>query len=100
MEPIDLLTIGLRAVGAVGGTILIFVFQPPKTRTEFWTRLVFSLLSGVLFGEAVHDWLQWRQTGQMIVASAALTSMISWTAWGAITKAVLRFLDGLFKAKG
>lgn len=84
----DGLAIVLKAVGSVAGGVLALVFQPPKNRAELTTRSVFSILSGMLFSDAVKDYLHWPDTWQMFLASAALTAMLSWFVMGAITRII------------
>lgn len=80
----------LKAASAFGGTILSLVFQPPKTIRDWVTRTTFSFGSGFMFGDPVREqWLHWPETTQYVVAAAALTAMVSWSAWGAIVKTVL-----------
>lgn len=87
MDPIATILL-LKLAGALGGAILALVFQPPKRLSEFVTRSVFSILSGLLFADAVHEYLKWGATWQMDLAAAALTSMLSWFVMGAVVRVV------------
>lgn len=87
MDPIATVLL-LKIAGALAGAILALVFQPPKRMSEFVTRAVFSIMSGVLFGEGVHAFLKWGETWQMDLAAAALTSMLSWFVMAALVRVI------------
>ncbi len=87
----DAIAILIKAGGSIAGGVLALVFQPPKTRPEFVTRSIFSVVCGLLFSDAVKDYLHWPDTWQMFVASAALTSLLSWFIMGAATRIIARW---------
>lgn len=84
-------TILIKGGAALAGAILALVFQAPKTRAEFVTRAVFSILSGLLFGDVVREYFKWAETWQMVVAAGALTSMLSWFIMGAVTRIISKW---------
>lgn len=79
-------TVLLKAAGSVLGAVLAFVFQPPKTSSEFWTRIAFSVISGMLFGDPVRLRFAWDETVQMVLAAGALTALLSWFVMGAVVR--------------
>lgn len=91
MEPIAAIIL-LKIAGSLAGAVLALVFQPPKKLSEFVTRAVFSIMSGMLFGEAIHDYLKWGATWQMELAASALTAMLSWFVMGAVVRVVGRWM--------
>ena len=80
--------IALRVLGAIAGTVLALVFLPPKTRTEFIRRASLSMICGIIFGDAVRDYLKWADLAQMDIASSAGTSMLSWPVVGAVIRVI------------
>ena len=87
----DSLAVALKALGSVAGAVLALIFQPPKTRPEFTTRSIFSIICGLVFSDAVKDYLHWPDTWQMFLAAAALTSMLSWFVMGAVTRIIAKW---------
>lgn len=81
----------LKALGSLSGAVMALVFQPPKTLAEFVTRAVFSILCGLLFGDIVRDHFAWLETWQMVMAAAALTSLLSWFIMGAATRIISKW---------
>ncbi len=89
MWPENALLVALIKIGGpVSGAILALVFQPPKTRAEFVTRSVFSVMSGLLFSEPAREWLKWADTWQMGLSAGALTALASWWIWGATIRII------------
>lgn len=85
----ELATIAVKALGSLGGAVLALVFQPPKDTRDFIIRSVFAFLCGVLFGDPVRQqYLNWPETWQMWVASAAIVALGSWWAWGAAIRII------------
>jgi len=79
----------IKALGSVGGSILALVFQPPTTTRDFIIRSVFSLLSGLLFGDPVRtEYLHWPESVQHVVGAHALVALVSWWAFGAATRII------------
>lgn len=87
MDP-TLAALGIRLLGAVAGTVLALVFQPPKTLPDFVTRSIFSLIAGMVFSSPVRDYLRWAPSVEIDIASGALTSLAAWPLMGAAVKAV------------
>jgi len=86
MEIIGLLAIKMGS--AVAGATLALVFQPPKNRSEFVTRAIFSIISGMAFSTPVRDWLHWQATVEHDIAAAVLTAMLSWFLMTAIVRII------------
>ena len=82
----DPVTILFKVIGSVGGAVMALVFIYPKTSREFWTRLLFSIPAGIMFGGAAREWLKWPMTTEMILASSAVTAMLSWWVMGAFVR--------------
>lgn len=78
----------LKLIGSIAGAILSLVFLPPKNRAEFTTRAVFSVLSGILFGDALRDYMHWLDTPRMNIAAAALLAMLSWFIMGTLIRLI------------
>lgn len=83
-----LAVIAIKVAGALSGTIMALVFQPPKTKPEFFTRSVFSMLSGLLFSEPARDMLKWSDTWEHRFAAVALVALSSWWVWGAAVRII------------
>ncbi len=81
-------TLALKFLGAFAGAVIALVFLPPKTRNEFFRRAGISLLTGLIFGDAVHDYLKWAPSWQMELAASALTAMMSWFVIGAAVRII------------
>ncbi len=90
----DLTVLIAKSVGSFFGTLLALVYQQPKTKAEFVTRSVFSIISGVLFAPPMREFLKWGETVEMWVAAAALVAAVSWWAMAMIVKVI-----GSFKLK-
>ena len=88
MDGLIVTALSVKALGSVSGAVLALVFQPPKRMSEFVTRGVFSTMSGMLFGEAVRDKLQWPDTWQMNLSAVSLTAMLSWFVMGAVVRII------------
>lgn len=78
----------IKLSGSVAGTALALIYLQPKTKADFITRSAFSIISGLVFSEAVRDLAHWPDTGNYQVASAALTAMLSWFVMGAVTRMI------------
>lgn len=69
----------VKALGALGGTIVALVFQPPKSVNEFYGRSAVSIVSGLLFGDALREnWLKWPDTFGSNLAAFGVVSLTSW----------------------
>ena len=90
----DLTVLIAKAVGSFFGSLLALVYQQPKTKAEFVTRSVFSIVSGMLFAPPMREFLKWGETVEMWIAAAAMTAAVSWWAMAVIVK-----LIGNFKGK-
>ncbi len=88
MDGVFATAILIKGGAAFAGAVLALTFQPPKTRAEFVTRVVFSILSGLLFGDVVREYFKWAETWQMVTAAGALTAMLSWFIMGAVTRII------------
>ncbi len=77
-----------KMVGALSGAFLALVFQPPKTKPEFFTRAVFSVVAGFLFSSPVAQYLKWEPTLETELASGALTALLAWWIMGAVVRIV------------
>lgn len=85
----EVIVAAIKALGAVGGSFLALVFQPPVTMREAFLRAVFSVFSGFLFGDPVRvQYLRWPETWQMWVASCAGVALISWWVFGAVLRLI------------
>jgi hypothetical protein len=78
-------------IGAVAGTVISLTYSGPKTRTEFFTRLVVSLLVGGIFGFTVGDTVGWPDTARHDFAGGAGMAFFSYAAIGVATRAVKSF---------
>lgn len=76
------------AAGAFFGSLLALIYQPPKTQSEFWTRSVFSLISGGLFGAPLREFLKWADRIEMHAAAAALAAALSWWLMAAMVRII------------
>ncbi len=74
----------IKGLGAVSGSVLALIFQPPKTTNDFKVRAAFSVVSGMIFADPIRQqYLHWPETWQMWLASTALVSLASWWVMGA-----------------
>lgn len=80
--------IGIKLASSFLGAVMALVFQPPKNNADFWTRLGFSILAGILFSDPVRDWLKWPVTTENNMAAAGLTALLSWWLMGAVVRVV------------
>lgn len=85
---IDTTAILLRVISSLAGAVLGLIFLAPKTVAEFWTRLVFSTLAGLLFGGGLREWLKWPDHLEMVVGSSALVALLSWFVMGAVVRII------------
>ncbi len=81
-------TIAIKFFAGFVGAVLALTFQPPKTRAEFVTRGVFSILSGMLFSGPVREYLKWPITIETDIAAGALTALLSWWIMGAVVRLI------------
>lgn len=70
----------IRLIGSFVGAFLALIWQPPKTLNEFWTRGIFSVISGALWGDRLREWAHWPKEIEPSIAAAALTALLSWWA--------------------
>lgn len=84
----DLIVMVAKAAGAFFGSLLALIYQPPKNRSEFWTRSIFSLISGALFGSPLREFLKWADRIEMHVAAAALAAALSWWLMAALVRII------------
>jgi len=85
----ELGAIAIKAMGAAGGAFLALVFQPPTTTRDFVIRSVFSLFSGLLFGDPIRsEYLHWPESLQHIVGAHAVVALASWWVFGAATRVI------------
>lgn len=95
----DLVILAAKVLGACGGVILAFAFQPPISPRDLFTRGTFSLLSGILFGQPVREqWLHWSPELHNRIAVASLVALASWPIYGAVIGTALRMIRA-WKAK-
>lgn len=80
--------IAIKFLAGVGGAILALAFQPPKALSEFVTRSIFSILSGMLFAGQAREYLQWPITIETEIASGSLTALLSWWVMGAVVRLI------------
>lgn len=77
-----------RALGAFFGAFLALIYQQPKNWSEFWTRLAFSVISGMLFGTPAREFLRWSDTIEMQMAAAGGVAALSWWLMAAIVRVI------------
>lgn len=82
----------IKLAGAVAGTVLALVFLPPKTLAGFFRRSTASLICGPIFAPVVHSYLLWPSAWEHWLASAALTSFISWWCMGLVVAGAKKWL--------
>lgn len=80
--------VAIKFAAAFCGAVLALVFQPPKTRAEFYTRAAFSLISGMIFAGQVREYLKWPISLDTDIASGALTALLSWWIMGALVRII------------
>jgi hypothetical protein len=83
-----LAAIGLKLVAAFCGAILALIFQPPKSRVEFYTRAAFSVMSGIIWAGTIRSYLTWPLTWETEIAAGALTALLSWWLMGAVVRII------------
>lgn len=82
-------------VGAIVGMVISLSYTAPKTKPEFWGRVVVSVLFGGTFGFVVGDSLGWPDTARHDFAGGAGMAFFSYAAIGV----VYRVLKGINKLK-
>ena len=88
MEP-SVAAVLIKIAGAFAGSGMALAFQPPSSWREFMQRLVFAIVSGALFADAVRiQYLKWEATWEMLLASSAMVSLISWWAFAGIVRVI------------
>lgn len=80
--------LAIKLLAAMSGAVLALIFQPPKTRSEFWTRAAFSIIAGVVFASQVRDYFKWPSTFETDLASGSITALLSWWIMGAVVRIV------------
>lgn len=83
----------IKLGGAIAGSVLALVFLPPKTLAGFFRRSTASLICGPIFAPVVHSYLLWPGEWEHWLASAALTSFISWWLLGAVVALAKKMLS-------
>lgn len=78
----------IKLVASVFGAVLALIFQPPKTKPEFWTRTGFSIISGFIFGGQAREYLKWPPSMDTDIAATALTALLSWWIMGALVRLI------------
>lgn len=92
-------SLGLKAIGAGVGSILALLIRPPRKRSEFWRRLLFSFLFGVAMVPVLMYYLPLAQNGESLVALAGIVAFASWFVGDAVVKsapAIAAKLIGFF----
>ncbi len=85
--------IAIKLLGAVSGTVLALVFLPPKTLAGFFRRSVASLICGPIFAPIAHGYLMWSSDWEHWLASAALTSFVSWWCMGLVVTVAKKWIS-------
>lgn len=78
----------IKLVASMCGAVLALIFQPPKTKAEFWTRTAFSIVSGFIFGGQTREYLKWPVTMDTDIAATCLTALLSWWIMGALVRLI------------
>ncbi len=82
-----------KTIGSVCGTVLALIFSPPKSRREFKRRASFSVIAGVIMSPAVRIFIDLPLDTETLIATAAGTAFISWSAAGVFTRIVKAYGD-------
>lgn len=88
----------IKVAGAFAGTILALVFLPPQTLSGFFRRSTASMICGPIFAPVLHSYLLWPSAWEHWLASAALTSFISWWCMGAVVALARKLLSDKMKS--
>jgi hypothetical protein len=81
-------SIAAKIIGVAAGSALALVFDPPRTRSGFFRRLVASVLAGGVFGHVVLAFAEWTDTWENIVAAWCLAAFCSWSGMTVLTRVV------------
>lgn len=92
MEPADL----WRIAGAFIGSALAFLAVWPVGRRDFWTRLIVSVICGVVFAPVLQNHFSWPDFPRLVLAASVACSATSWFAIGAGVR-ILKGMDKLPK---
>lgn len=71
-----------RLIGAAGGAVVGVVFIWPRTRREALSRLVVSMICGILLEDHVEWWLKVPESADMTMGNAAIGAAMSWWVIG------------------
>lgn len=75
-----------RIGGAVLGVSLAFLVAWPAGWRDFLSRLLISLICGMIFAPPLRQYLEWEEFPRLVVAAAATCSFLSWWVLFAIVR--------------
>lgn len=82
----DLVSAGIKAIGAFGGGVLALIYHPPKARKEAAQRLTFCSIGGFVACVPFRDFVKWPDTTEYTIAAAMVTAAVLWWAFGAVIR--------------
>ena len=82
------MAIAIKLAASACGAVLALIFQPPKTKPEFYTRASFSIIFGVVFASQAREYLKWPINFETDFASGAMTALLSWWVMGAVVRVI------------
>lgn len=89
VPPTDLFIIACwRIMGAAIGSIVALIYVPPRTKREFFQRLIVSVLTGGTVAPGVAAYMAWPALPEYYTASAAIASCLSWWVVGMVVRRV------------
>lgn len=78
----------LKAIGSLCGAAMALAVKPPKTQSEFFTRLACSIVSGILFSTPVRDRLGWSAIWEYDLAAATIAAFSAWWIMAAVVRII------------
>lgn len=87
MDPMLIGALGIKMAGALVGSGCALAFQPPPTWRDFFQRISFAFVCGVVFCDPVRlQYLKW--TDEMTLPSAALVALVAWPVFTAAMRLI------------
>lgn len=80
-----------KAAGAIVGSIVALIFQPPKTWRGFWQRIAVSLPVGFIFSWVPPLMVPFPEGAEGLIASASLMSFCAWWIIGKLKGMIQRY---------
>ncbi len=78
--------VAAKLTGAFSGAFLALIFMVPKSRFDFFRRLIFSIIAGVVFAPVSQHYIALGDTWVDLAAHAGIAALASWWIVGGFVR--------------